>query len=184
MDKEIWKEIEGFMDIYEVSNLWNVKSLRRRVFSSNWRSRVVRERILKITNSVEGYKKITFKYNCINYTYQLWRLVYTNFINKNINWYYIDYIDWNPMNCQLNNLIKQKISNSIFHKHGKEYIWKHKHSKEPKKILQYNNIWKVINNFLNIYEASIETWIKIGSIRSACNWNRKSWGGFYWKYLI
>ena len=58
MQNEIWKDIEGFEGLYQVSNLGNVK----RVFhKSNYKGksqRVIKERIKKLGADKDGYKTV------------------------------------------------------------------------------------------------------------------------------
>ncbi|WP_430815185.1 NUMOD4 motif-containing HNH endonuclease [Carboxylicivirga sp. RSCT41] len=49
---EVWKKIKGYEEIYEVSNLGNIKSLKRKV-KGKVGLRVIQERILKPRNSSE-----------------------------------------------------------------------------------------------------------------------------------
>ena len=59
---EIWKSIEGYEGLYEVSNFGNVKSLERQVLgrlSSYTRS--VKERILKLKTSNYGYLEVSLR---------------------------------------------------------------------------------------------------------------------------
>ena len=54
MEEEIWKDIEGYIGFYQVSNLGRVKSLERKVTSRNGLMKV-RERILKQVIETKGY---------------------------------------------------------------------------------------------------------------------------------
>lgn len=46
--KEIWKDISGYERYYQISNLGNVKSLRRLANNKDGK-RIIKERILKST---------------------------------------------------------------------------------------------------------------------------------------
>jgi hypothetical protein len=52
--KEVWKDIEGYENVYQVSNLGRVKSLERWVISNRGK-RLVKERILKANITPNGY---------------------------------------------------------------------------------------------------------------------------------
>lgn len=54
MTQEIWKNIPDFQH-YMVSNLGNVKSLKRTIIRSNGRKQSFRERILKPGTTINGY---------------------------------------------------------------------------------------------------------------------------------
>ena len=56
--KELYRDIEGYEGLYQVSNLGNVKSLSRQTGIKGIRpSRLIRERVLKPNTSVKGYHR-------------------------------------------------------------------------------------------------------------------------------
>ena len=57
---EIWKDIEGYEGLYQVSTLGRVKSLGRMVPSKNGSFRKEPEKLLKPQNGRYGYKKKIF----------------------------------------------------------------------------------------------------------------------------
>lgn len=65
MNDEIFKPIEGYEDIYHVSNLGRVKSLERKCSCSQG-ERFVRERILKPTLSQKKADGQTWSNSCVN----------------------------------------------------------------------------------------------------------------------
>ena len=96
---EIWKDIEGFEGIYQVSNLGNVKSLRK----WNGHKYVVGEKILKPSLSSTGYYKVKLygekKKDC-----KVHRLVAVAFIEKKDGKLHINHKDGNRLNNKSNNL--------------------------------------------------------------------------------
>ena len=106
---EIWKDIEGYEGLYQVSNLGRVKSLKYN-----------KERILKIANGTDGYKIVGLTYNSKRKTFKVHRLVAQAFI-PNPNEYpqvnhkdedkgnnKVDNLEWcdNKYNCNYGNHIK------------------------------------------------------------------------------
>lgn len=56
--EEIWKDIKGYEGLYKVSNLGNIKSLRRKTISRNGKTiynKTENERILKTSSDNKGY---------------------------------------------------------------------------------------------------------------------------------
>ena len=57
IEKEIWKDVPGYLDYYQVSNLGRVKSLERTItypptnFYPNGRQRVLKEKVLQLQYS-------------------------------------------------------------------------------------------------------------------------------------
>lgn len=52
---EIWKDIEGYEEFYQVSNLGRVKSIERLVDHPKGGKRIVRERFLAVKTNKRGY---------------------------------------------------------------------------------------------------------------------------------
>lgn len=78
---EIWKNVEGFEGLYEVSDLGNVKSLRRKC--AKWNGfRTVKERILKPGKDAIGYLHVLLAKDTKRYLYKVHRLVAFHFIPK------------------------------------------------------------------------------------------------------
>lgn len=94
---ELWKDVEGFEGMYQVSNLGRVKSLKRK-----WR---LRERILKSFN-VKGYEQIgLFKDNQIKRK-RVHQLVWDTFGDRKRNGHklQIDHINNNKNDNRIENL--------------------------------------------------------------------------------
>ncbi|MGE0993984.1 NUMOD4 domain-containing protein [Bacillus sp. GMa5/2] len=53
MQKEIWKDIPGYENIYQVSNFGNVKSLPRRIYRKDFYY-VSQEKLLKFREATQG----------------------------------------------------------------------------------------------------------------------------------
>lgn len=66
--KEIWKPVEGYEGLYEVSNTGKVKSLKRTVKAYNGLNRSFNERILTLHSS-----KITKRHFNPMYHVELWK---------------------------------------------------------------------------------------------------------------
>lgn len=58
MSEEVWRDIEGYEGLYQVSDQGRVKSLERKV--RHWRGgeRIQKERILKPGVTQDGYLKV------------------------------------------------------------------------------------------------------------------------------
>lgn len=104
---ETFKEIKGYLGIYEVSNLGNVKSLSRYIENGNG-GYFSKEKILKQTlNKVNGYlyvslckKSKPIKY----YVHKVVAIVFLNNIPDGTNKIVVDHLDNNKLNNNLKNL--------------------------------------------------------------------------------
>lgn len=66
LENEIWKDIEGFEGIYQISNYGRVKSLSRIVFSSPNVARKKKE-IIRVVSLNKGYEFVKLKKETTNY---------------------------------------------------------------------------------------------------------------------
>lgn len=92
MNKEIWKDIEGYEGFYQVSNLGNVRSLNygNKGFVKNLKPRIVKD----------GYYMVNLK----NKNYQIHQLVAKAFISNPNNYVEINHKDENKHNNCADNL--------------------------------------------------------------------------------
>lgn len=96
MNKEIWKDIDGYEGLYQVSNLGNVKSLTNR---SNHKE----EKILKL-NTNGKYYLVNICKNTKKKTLLIHRLVAKAFIDNPNNLPQINHINGNKLDNRVENL--------------------------------------------------------------------------------
>ena len=63
---EKWKDIKGYEELYQVSNLGNVKSLERKVKCKGGALRTVNKKLLKLYLDGKGYLQVKLNYLIIN----------------------------------------------------------------------------------------------------------------------
>ena len=93
MQKEIWRPIDGFEGLYEVSNLGRVKSL--------W---FCREKILKPKKRRNGYLQVGLRRNGKRKTFLIHRLVGEAFIPNPEGFEQVNHIDENKSNNCVSNI--------------------------------------------------------------------------------
>lgn len=110
--KEIWKDIEGYVGYYQVSNLGRVKSLKR----ININSRTVHSRILKPSIGW-GYFHVVLSKDNVKESKRVHRLVGFAFIANPLNYDQINHKDGNKQNNHSENLewcnSKQNINHAL-----------------------------------------------------------------------
>lgn len=106
--KEIWKDIKGYENLYQVSSFGRVKSLKRiLVFLDKNNVEIKRKankRILNLSICPEGYY---FCHICKNgecKNIKVHRLVAENFLENKNNYPCVNHIDGNKLNNNVNNL--------------------------------------------------------------------------------
>ncbi len=83
---EIWKDIQGFEGLYQVSNLGRVKALaKNRIVGSHGAPFRSKERILKHSYN-DGYPQVMLSHNTKSKTYKVHRLVGMTFVNNPNNY--------------------------------------------------------------------------------------------------
>lgn len=101
---EVWKDIEGFEGLYQVSNLGRIKSLPRTVRAPRGCFRQVRERILKYQVTGAGYALVHLCKPNVQQMVLVHRLVAQAFIPNPLGLKLVNHKDENPLNCSVDNL--------------------------------------------------------------------------------
>lgn len=103
MELEIFKDIEGYKGLYQVSNLGRVKSLPR-VKVNNSGLRLIKGQILKPQTKRLGYLKVDLYKDGQQKSFFIHRLVATAFIPNPDNLPTVNHKDENPSNNMVENL--------------------------------------------------------------------------------
>ena len=178
--QEIWKDVKGYEDKYQVSNLGRVKS-KERYFNNNGGYQKVNEKIL---SQHKQYGKEDNEYRVVNFSIKhktinkyVHRLVAQAFLDDYDEKLEVNHKDGNKTNNNINNLEMMTRSENKLHAYR---VLKRKTN--GKAILQYD----LNNNFIKEYEsacsASRETNICRSAINDCCRGRCKTAGGYIWKF--
>lgn len=160
--EELWKEVKGFIGLYQVSNTGNIKSMRR--------NKLMKQSMRK------GYKRIGLHgENFKIMTYSVHRLVAMEFVQNPNNNPVINHKDGNKLNNNANNLEWVTQKENITHSYENEL-------RKLKEISQYDKSGKLVKKYKNITKASKETNIDESSIAKVCRGERKTAGKYKWQY--
>ena len=168
---EIWKDIDGYEGLYQVSNLGNVKSFPRN-------GTIKQERILKQTKDGNGYLTIGLHKNNKSKKVCVHWLVANAFIENKNNFHVINHIDGNKENNRVDNLefctqsynVKEAIRLGLQKPYNEKAILQYD------KYMNFIKEWKSaceVQRVLNIYQTNIS---------KCCLKLRKTAGGFIWKF--
>ena len=178
MSKEIWKDIKGFEEIYQVSNLGRIKSLERFRKGKNGSLVTVKERILKPWINSTGYYLIELHKQSIKKKYYVHRLVWSAF-NGQI-----------PKNMQVNHINEIKTDNRLSNLNlmtAKENMnWGTRNERSAKKlsksVLQFTLDDILVKEYPSLTQLYRETGFNSSNISRCCNGKRKTAYNYIWKY--
>lgn len=102
-DKELWKDIQGYEGLYQISSLGRVKRLERENKFGN-KTRVLKEMIMTPVKNRHGYMGLNISIDKKMKPYSIHRLVATHFIQNIDNLPEVNHIDGNKNNNVAYNL--------------------------------------------------------------------------------
>jgi hypothetical protein len=187
---EIWKDIEDYEGLYQISNLGIVKSLSRVIYDKNGKYRNVKERILKQSVTGKDYLFVGLHKDAIIEQLYVHRLVGLYFIPNPENKPFINHKDGIKAHCYESNLEWSTHQENIDHAWQTGLMrppWVGKFGKDnpgSKKIDQYSISGDYIDTFFGIKEASRNTGVHRNGISMVCLGKRNNAGGFIWKYAV
>jgi len=125
---EVWRNVIGYEEYYQVSNLGNVKSLDRIVVTGNRKSYIRKGKLCKLSKNNLGYMTVGFTVNNKKVNKYVHRLVAEVFLTNDENKPQVNHIDCNKENNHVDNL--EWCTNSENHIHAyKNDLSKFKHNR-------------------------------------------------------
>lgn len=178
---EEWKDIKDYEWLYQVSNMWRIKSL-------TWHSgnkHINREYIRKNKLNNKWYEEISLWHNNTRKHCLIHRLVAQAFIENPENKPQVNHINWIKTDNRLENLEWMTAKENIRHSFANwlQVIpkwWKHYLSK---KVNQYKLDWTFIKTWDSMIDIERKLKIFNTNISTCCRWKIKSAGWYTWKYF-
>ena len=167
--EEVWKDVQGYEGLYQVSNLGRVKSLERSVYHSKGGNRIYPGKILNPSNNGDGYLFLYLSKNGTTKEYRVNRLVAEAFIPNPDNLEVVNHKDENKLNNSVENLEWCTV----------EYNNRYSTAKQ---ICQYDLSGRLMTEWEAISDASKELGINCSNIAQCCKGKRKTAGGYIWRY--
>lgn len=162
---EIWKPVYKYENLYEVSNLGNVRSIKRKGTSGV---------LLKQDKRKDGYLQVHLTKNGKMKNFLVHRIVAYTFIPNNCNFPEINHINEIKADCKVNNL------EWCDKKYNMNY--RNRPYKNAIKVKQLDENDNLISIFNSIREAGKITNINQSHISKCCKGKIKTAGGFRWIY--
>lgn len=171
---EIWKDISGYENLYQVSNLGNVVSLKHK-----------KPFILKQIKNRNGYLRVGLKiYNKPVKLYLVHRLVAQAFIPNPQNLPFVNHKDENKTNNMASNL--EFCTQAYNNRYGTALERRSKkltnRKDQSKPVLQYDKYGNFIKEYPSASDASRNTGINFSHICKVCRGELNTSGGYIWKY--
>lgn len=117
MEKEIWKDIQGFEGSYQVSDKGRVRGLDRFIVRRDWVKCFVKGEEFKLHNNTAGYPYVGLRKNYKKKVITVHRLVALAFLENKENKSTVNHIDGNKENNNVSNLEWATPSENIIHAH-------------------------------------------------------------------
>lgn len=184
---EKWKDIKGYEGYYQISNLGNVKSLKRVVDTIIGGKLTINEKKLS-TNTIENkYVRVMLRGSAGNKLFLVHRLVASHFIEnpgnlpvvnhkdeiKSNNWF--DNLEW--CTTKYNNTYGSSKERMMLHQGFKDA-----HEKRKKKIYQYYYNGMFLKTWNSIGDAIKNSKCSAKSIRESLKSTHEEFELYIWKY--
>lgn len=190
MEKEIWKDVIGYEDLYQVSNLGRIRSkdrlievddyLNAHAYCSGF-SYIRPGKIMKTGTNVFGYSVVNLRKNKKSKGHMLHRLIAEAFIQNNHNLPFVNHKDENKLNNCVENLewctaeYNINYGTCIQRRCTSQQIT----NKNMKPVIAYNETEQL--EFISIRGAARKLNLNQANIQHAIKKNQRC-GKYYWKF--
>lgn len=183
---EIWKPINGYEDLYEISNVGRVKRIAREYTCRQWQGGTshykLDEMILKLRKTPQGYYHINLyrrvNGKCVSDRRLIHRLVAEHFVDNPDGLPCVNHLDAIPTNNVYTNLEWCTQSHNI------QYAYDIGTKKPPgeKAVKQFSLDGRFLNEWKSIAEAARKCGTYTANIQKVIKGKRSQAGGYKWKY--
>ena len=183
-DGEVWKDIDGYEGIYQVSSIGRVRSLDRVYIMKNGRPYSRKGILTQLFEDKDGYKEVKFCLQNKRKTYKVHRLVAQAFIENPHNLPFINHKDEDKQNNRVENLewCTPKYNANYGMSKAKLSASHKNHPGLSNPVNQYTMDGIFVQSWPSAKEAQRQTGIYAVNIASCCKGIYKQSHGFIWRY--
>ena len=177
--KEIWKDIEGYENFYQVSNHGKVKSLDRTITNKLGVNQKLKGKELRRTPNNKGYYTVCLCVKSKLKTFLVSRFVAKAFVSNPKSFKVVDHIDDNPKNNNYKNLrwCTQSFNIQKSHDLGRSpAVCGEAHRSAKLNDMKVLTILTLLKNGKTVTELAEEYGVTYSSIAGIKN-------GLYWKHV-
>ena len=180
-EEEIWKDIEGYEGLYQVSNMGRVRSLDRYVKHNCGGLKLCKGKIMKLNATWDGYLRVDLCKNGKHTHKRVNRLVAEAFIPNPDNLPQVGHKD----ECKTNNCVSNlywttEKENNNHGKHNERVSEAQINGKRSKPVLQYTLYMEFVREWPSAIEINRQLGYSFGNICNCCRGLYKQAYGFIW----
>ena len=180
--EEIWKDIEGYEGLYQISNIGQIKALEKPRISPSGGVGIRPEKILKTWDNQRGYLQIVIRKNNIPKGHKIHRLVAEHFIPNPNKYPQVNHKNGIKTDNRVENLEWCTAQENIRHS------WKNGLStslmdnpKITKSVFQYDKDGAFIREWISASNCGRNGYSRVG-VRDCCLNRQMTHRGYIWKY--
>lgn len=178
MENEIWKDIEGYEGLYQVSNLGRIRSLDKYVKTKGDSFRISKGLILTPHINKNNRRQVCLCNEGQERLFYVYRLVYETFVSPIPKGMHINHINENSLDDRLENLnLMTPKENTNW---GTAIERRSRHRKKP--VTQILPDGTPFFTYFSARDIEKELFIDHRSISCCCKGKYKTAGGFKWEY--
>ena len=176
-ENEIWKDIDGFEGLYQVSNLGNVRSLDREVRHPRGGMCITKGKVMKPVMDRCGYLQVGLHKNGKTRRFYVHRLVYVAFNGVIPDELQVNHLDEDKTNNRLENLnLMTPSENSNFGTRTERSA-----NARSKSVVALDEAGNVVFEFPSTAEAG-RNGFNQGNLSACCSGKLRTHRGYRWKY--
>jgi hypothetical protein len=184
--EEIWKPVKNYENLYEVSNIGNVRSLNRIIKDKNGIIKIIKGKNHRLYTTKSGYVSTSLYKNSEQKVYRVHRLVAEAFIPNPDNKPFIDHIDTNPSNNVPQNLrwvTAEENANNPLTKARVDAANKKRAVERSQVVLVYDKDFTLLSAFTSTADAARKLDYSQGNIVNCCLGSLPHYHNLYFSYI-